>query len=461
MTSLTVSAALPTSTPAAAAGAALVSARAAADQALWRMMSFYGQPLDDLQVAVAQAPQWALPHLMEAGYLLSLTDPALRPQAGYALARAETLLGRATGAERVHFDALRLVLQGRWRAAVTLWDSLLLQDPRDALALQWAHLWDFYSGDAVGLRQRPARALAQWAPDEPLYAHVLALHAFGLEECNLFAQAEELGRRALQIEPRAPWAVHAVAHVMDMQGRHEDGGAWLRQHQAAWMEGNGFACHLWWHHALFRLEALDSAGVLRLVDKHLSGESLVSTLQRVDAAALLWRLHLLGHDMSAAFATLAHGWPMADDEPGHSLFNDAHRLIAWLGCADMARAERWVARCAEAVLAPGAARSGHSAAAREVGLPLLRSLLAFARGDFDLAAQGFYALRPQAHQLGGSHVQRDLIDQTLLAAAVRASATTRQSLGRALVNERVWSKPGTPLTRHWVEALGCAGPEFK
>ena len=29
---------------------------------------------------------------------------------------------------------------------------------------------------------------------------------------------------------------------------------------------NGFAVHLWWHKALFRLEALDVAGVLRLID---------------------------------------------------------------------------------------------------------------------------------------------------------------------------------------------------
>jgi hypothetical protein len=99
---------------------------------------------------------------------------------------------------------------------------------------------------------------------------VLALYAFGLEESNLYPQAEDAGRRALSHEPRVPWAVHAVAHVMEMQGRFEDGAAWLRQHQGSWAEGNGFAGHLWWHKALFRLEALDIAGVLRLVDSHLA-----------------------------------------------------------------------------------------------------------------------------------------------------------------------------------------------
>ena len=57
--------------------------------------------------------------------------------------------------------------------------------------------------------------------------------------------------------------VHAVAHVMEMQGRLDDGTAWLRQHQPVWAEGNGFHCHLWWHLGLFRLEGLDTTGVLR------------------------------------------------------------------------------------------------------------------------------------------------------------------------------------------------------
>ena len=99
------------------------------------------------------------------------------------------------------------------------------------------------------------------------------------------------------------WAACLLSAVALLGGcRFEEGGAWLRQFQPDWAEGNGFACHLWWHKALFRLEALDAAGVLRLIDSHLSGDALQITLQRVDAAAMLWRLHLLGHDMTAASA---------------------------------------------------------------------------------------------------------------------------------------------------------------
>ena len=51
---------------------------------------------------------------------------------------------------------------------------------------------------------------------------------------------------------------------------------------------------------------------------------------------------------------------------------------------------------------------------------------------------------------GGSHAQRDLIDQTLLAAAAQGS---RRAVGRALINERCMAKPVTPLTRFWIDKL--------
>jgi hypothetical protein len=436
-------------------GSASDPARQAVESALWRMMSFYDTPLADLDSAIASDPGWALPHAMKAGFLFSLTDATLFDEAVQHLEQAKSLVGAGTpGRERSHVDALGLVREGRWAAACRAWDLLLIDHPRDALALQWAQLWDFYRGDAASLRARPARALPEWDEDDPLYPHVLALWAFGLEENHCLGAAEDAGRRALAIDARAPWAVHVVAHVMEMQGRFDDGAAWLRQHQPTWAEGNGFATHLWWHTALFRLEGLDTAGTLRIVDGHLAGEQLQIVLQRVDAASLLWRLHLLGADVGERARALADGWCGAAHAPprsGHYAFNDVHALMALLAAGDVTRAEHQVARCAERALAAGG--GDNDAMAREVGLPLARGLLAFAAGEHDSAADLLYAARGQAHRLGGSHAQRDVIDQTLLAACARGS---RRALGRALLNERLLAKPATPLTRHWSQALGEA-----
>jgi hypothetical protein len=432
------------------------AAHEAVERALWRMMSFYDAPLADLDTAMAEDPGWALPHIMKAGFLLSLTEASMQGEAQAHLSKARALLpelGDSAPRERMHLEAVQQVLEGRWHQACRIWDEWLLQHPRDALALQWAQLWDFYRGDAHSLRSRPARALPEWDEADLLFPHVLALYAFGLEECNLYPQAEETGRRALALEPRAPWAVHAVAHVMEMQGRFEDGAAWLRQTQGYWAEGNGFATHLWWHKGLFRLEAMDVAGVLRLLDTHLSSDALQVTLNRVDAAAMLWRLHLLGEDVAAHGAALLGGWNLNDDAAGYYAFNDVHAVLAMLGAGDLHRAESWVARCAERALGAEDARRANHLMAREVGLPLMRGLLALARGKADAAVELIYPVRSVAQRFGGSHAQRDLIDQTLLAASAASNSSAHLQVGRALLNERTMAKALTPLTRHWQEKL--------
>jgi hypothetical protein len=428
------------------------AARDAAEIALWRMMSFYDTPLADLDAAIAADPGWLLPRVMKAGFLLSLTEPAQTAEAERLLDETRSLEADAPARERAHREATLQVLDGRWHAACQTWDELLLVHPQDALALQWSQLWDFYRGDAPHLRLRPARVLPQWDEADPLYPHVLALYAFGLEECHLYPQAEETGRRALTLDARSPWAVHAVAHVMEMQGRFDDGAAWLRTHQPQWAEGNGFSTHLWWHLGLFRLESLDHAGTLRLIDAHLSGEPLQINLQRLDAAALLWRLRLLDVDVDERFRDLSARWQAAAPQPGHYAFNDSHVLMAMLGAGEIAHAEGWLARCAERAMAPDDARRTNHAMAREVGVPLMRGLIAFARGDYDSAAQVLQPVRAVAQRFGGSHAQRDLIDQTLMAAA--ALGRDHKALGRALLNERLMAKPATPLTREWMQRLG-------
>src|SRR5688572_8830639 len=94
------------------------SAHAAAEQALWRMMSFYGAPLDDLDDAIAADPGWMLPHVMKAGFLLSLTEALHTVEAERHLGRARLLAStQATARERAHLEAVQMVAQGRWHVA--------------------------------------------------------------------------------------------------------------------------------------------------------------------------------------------------------------------------------------------------------------------------------------------------------------------------------------------------------
>jgi tetratricopeptide (TPR) repeat protein len=427
------------------------AALAHAEQAQWRTVAFYGDAVADLDAAMAADPGWGLARVAKADFLLTLTEPSLVPEARALLAAAAPLMAHANSRERAHFAAATLCAAGRWREAGALWDDLLLQHPRDLLALSSAHLFDFYRGDALSLRARVARVLPGWPANDPLRPFVLGMHAFGLEECNQYAQAEDTGRRALAACPRMPWAVHAVAHVMEMQGRHAEGVEWLRSREPDWAPDNGLAVHLWWHLALFKLEALDTAGALALFDAHIVGAASVVNLQWLDGAALLWRLRLLGVDVGTRWQRLASDWAQPVELAGHYAFNDCHAMLALIGGGEPGRAQALL-EAATAKAAQG--DEDNRAMAAEVGLPLMHALLAHAAGDHASAVRLLYPLRRVAHHFGGSHAQRDLIDQTLLASACAATGGHERAAGRALLNERRQAKPATPLTAHWAARLG-------
>ena len=428
------------------------SSRAALDaieSALWRMMSFYGTPVEDLDAAIAADPGWLLPGVMKAGFLLSLTEPSLAREANDLLDAAGALVAHANARERAHLFALRLLARGEWHAASAAWQAILLDHPRDALALQWALLFDFYRGDAAMLLARVERVLPAWTPDDALHPYLLGHQAFGLEESMRFAEAEAVGRQALAGPARVPWAIHAVAHVMEMQGRHEEGARWMGEWRQHWGEGNGFAGHLGWHEALFALEALDHARALAVFDTYLNAEANEITLQRVDAASLLWRLHLQGADVGGRWQRLRAGWLLDATAAGQSAFNDVHALIALIGAGELGHADAWMRSSLRI-----AARGGqwNREVTFDIAMPLMRGLLDFGQGRFEAAAQAIHALLPIAARIGGSHAQRDVIDQTLLAAAARGGM---KDAGRALLEERRLAKPDTPLTQWWMRGLAA------
>jgi hypothetical protein len=432
---------------------ASAEACAASERALWRLVSFYGDPIAELDATIAADPGWGLARLAKATFLCTLTEPVLLAQARAEFDAARPLLAQANARERAHFGAAELCLAGRWRDASDVWDEILRQHPRDLLALLSAHLFDFYRGDARNLRARVARVLPEWPQDDPLYAYVLGMHAFGLEECNLYPEAEDAGRRALEARADVPWAIHAVAHVLEMQGRHADGVQWLNDRHADWALDNGLAVHNWWHLALFHLETLDTTRALELFDAEIGNAGTVN-LQWLDAAAMLWRLNLLGVDVGARWSALAAAWSDPVQHAGHYAFNDAHALLAMLGSGDAVGADALLAAVRSRAGAPATPAPDNTAMARDVGLPLMHGLVDFSRGRWQACVEQLMPLRTTAHHFGGSHAQRDLIDQTLLAACARGAD---RALGRALLNERRCAKPATPLTEHWAGQLSSPG----
>jgi hypothetical protein len=230
---------------------------------------------------------------------------------------------------------------------------------------------------------------------------------------------------------------------MEMQGRDQEGVAFLAQREEDWAPAALLAVHNWWHQALFHLERAEFARVLRIYDeavaRGVATGAAQPAIELVDASAMLWRLLLRGADTGQRFAQLSAAWERCGGE-GFYAFSDLHALMAHLGAGrqDMAAAVMGAMRRA------GIGQGTNARLTREVGLPLAEGFFAFARGDWRRAAALIAPVRGRASAFGGSNAQRDVIALTLAEAALRGRD---HELARALAAERVVAKPESPLAR--------------
>jgi tetratricopeptide (TPR) repeat protein len=407
------------------------------ETALAQFHAYRGDPLATLDQALAIDESFVIAHLAKAFMLATAGEGRHVPLARSAVTRAEELGGQANARERALLVAARQLVDGEWHEACRSFDAVLREWPRDALAVQTAHLMDFYRGDALNLRNRVSRVLPSWSASLPGYSYLLGMHAFGLEECNQYAEAEATGRRALELVPTDGWAVHAVTHVMEMQGRIDEGIGWLTSREADWATAdNAFAPHNWWHLALFHMDrgAFDAA--LDLYDRKIDGPQADVVLVLIDCTALLWRLQLEGVNVGDRFERVADRWHgKALDERGFYAFNDLHAMMSFAATGRSADSSRLLAELrATAASGVGANRM----MTRDIGLPLAEGVLDFTQGQPDRAIEQIDPVRDTANGFGGSHAQRDLLTLTLIAAALRAGDLAR---ARHLLAERQVHKP--------------------
>ena len=407
------------------------------EHALELTASYFVDPLATIDAALEADPTFAAGHCLRAALAVMSSERGALPILEQSVTAIEALGGQASERERMHAAAGRAWLEGDFARSLRLYGDIVIEYPRDLLAVQVAHVGDFFLGQSTLLRDRIAQVLPHWNEDVPGYGYVLGMHAFGLEETADYSRAEATGRRALELNPRDPWAVHAVAHVMEMQGRLRDGIDWLGSREADWSVDNGLAFHNWWHLGLFHLDLGDAARAVHLYDTRIRPAQSSVALEMVDASAMLWRLMLRGVDVGARWEPLADSWqPLAED--AFYAFNDAHAVAALVG------ADRWeqVDRVLASLERAAAGRGTNAMMSRDVGLPVARAFAAFGRGQYEAAIDDLLQVRAHANRFGGSHAQRDIVHLTLVESALRSG---RASLARALVEERVAVKPASPF----------------
>jgi tetratricopeptide (TPR) repeat protein len=286
-----------------------------------------------------------------------------------------------------------------------------------------------------------------WDRDNPLTSFVFGLYAFGLEETGDLKRAEDFGRKALARNPRDAWATHALAHVMETANRHEEGVAFLKSTRADWTNAHFMAHHNGWHLALFLIEQGRFDEVLADYDRFTAPKLADdATLDRIDAASLLWRLELAGVHVGDRWAPVTERW-MAHVDDHLLAFNDLHCAFAAARSPDPEHMSRLSGSLDDYErLGSGDNRQ----VTAEVGRRLINGAFAFAGGDYAGAVDAILPTRRDAVRIGGSHAQRDILNLTLIAAAERSG---QWSLARALLLERVAVR-ATPRTKaRYAQAL--------
>jgi tetratricopeptide (TPR) repeat protein len=266
------------------------------------------------------------------------------------------------------------------------------------------------------------RVLPKWGRELPGYGTLLSCRAFALEECGDYAGAEPAGRAAVEIDPADVWGTHAVAHIMEMQGRHQEGIAWLDQLERHWVGANNLLHHLWWHRALFHLERGETAEVLALYDRRFRDLSSPLTKMQPDlyidvqnAASMLFRLERRGVDVGDRWNEIAD---KAEARVGDCL--SAFTLPHWMMALAATGREETARRMLDGMHAFATNGTTTGRIVGEIAAPICEAVLAHRRGEAGRAVALMRPVLGDMHRLGASHAQQDVLEQLFLDAAMKA-----------------------------------------
>jgi hypothetical protein len=411
------------------------------DAAIDHLLAYRNDLVDDMTSLVEDEPEFAMGLVLAAHLSLTSTDAADVGGAAELAASLGSL--ELNEREAAHLEAIETWLSGDWHGAARSLDQLLVRWPADPLAVVVGHQLDFFLGDAANLRDRVGRSLNAIDPVHGHHGYLRGMYAFGLEESGNYQLAEEHGIAAVERNPDDVWAIHAVTHVHEMQGRVDDGIRFLRDRQADWGGGNLFAVHNWWHFALYVLEAERFNDALAIYDDRIHNQASAGVpMEMLDASALLWRLYLDGVDTGGRFSPLADAWTTrVADQPWYA-FNDLHAVIALAGAGRLDDARAVVERLERYVAT--AAQTSNTSMTADIGLPACKAIIAFVEGRYATVVDELAPIRTTVAFFGGSHAQRDVVQRTLVIAAIRDGQV---NLARTLLDERlgvretsVWSR---------------------
>jgi hypothetical protein len=410
------------------------------------MLSAWPGGSEALELAIEADPDFALAHAARSRMHLIYGE---MPSAQEKAAVARKLVGRnGTAREKSHVEILALTTEGQSAKALEMALGHLDSWPRDALILSLP-LGAFglfaFSGMAghdqarVDLCERHAR---HYHDDWWFLTYLGWSHT----ENGSVVAGREIAERAFGIRRENAHALHALAHAMFEDGSTDDAEALI----SGWLPGydrSGLMYgHVAWHEALLALEQGDTGKAGRIYFERIqpSVTQAAPLNAMTDGVSLLWRLQASGHPVpDDAWRDLADYSERRFPRAGNS-FIDVHMAML------AAMTGNWPALETRTADLEARRASGRFPAGSVVP-NICRAARAFAEQDFPACVRILQPASAEVVRIGGSHAQREMIEDTLLIALMKSGEAAK---ARDLLDRRLHRRPSLRDAR-WRTAVGA------
>ncbi|MGJ4897857.1 tetratricopeptide repeat protein [Bradyrhizobium oligotrophicum] len=418
---------------------ASTDAAAAYREGMDLLLAFWPGAIDAFERAIMLDPEFALAHAARARIHAIYMQ---REAALQTIARARDLAAkRGTPREQSHVATLVLAIEGRGTDALTSTLAHLANWPRDAMIMALP-LGAFgllaFSGRAdhdAARRDLCDRFAADYGEDWWFMSN----HGWALTEAGELAKGRAVTERSFALRRHNAYAVHALLHAMFEEGAVDEADAlvegWIGDYDRTGMLHG----HICWHQALGALDRGDTdkarAVYTDVLVPTMDSAPPLNTLS--DCASLLWRL-------------------MADEQPvpPNAWADTAAYASTRFTGSTLAFAEMHLVMIAAATHDSAALKGRLAAIERrqaEGRLPagrivphMLRALRAFADDNWRGCARELAPVIGDLPRIGGSHAQREVIEDTYILALIRSGALAQ---ARDLLDARLHRRPSARDTR--------------
>ncbi|CAH0520175.1 unnamed protein product [Peronospora belbahrii] len=385
-------------------------------------------------------------------------DATVRLQVATTIAQTE----KATSAEKMHVLALDAMVHGRHYEAAALYETILMHDYTDLLALRCCYDIYRFLGNYKNMLAVVTRRLPSWSPKDVGYSHLLGMQAYGMQAAGRLDAAEALAEKALSMNGNDRWALHTILHVLEARGNANHGASYANQFKASFDNGGPLERHLYFQWALYMLDLGHYDRINKMLEVNIFPYHPDGTTHAIpnlcDATQLYWRLRFAGQDTSELgeqllqnWSSISPSWSSDGVEVSKARLHPLANVLRYsiLSCVpsstpppepltlepaiDTNRLEAQLGFTPIQFSFPP-----NSGEVEEVHTNVCKAFQAYAEARFNDATIALLPVREKLGLLGGTEVDQDVVEQLLIECASKCDDLR---LVKLLLNERLSARP--------------------